>query len=334
PRMPESAGPDATAAAGTSRRGGGRRGLVLGLAKVAVSALLLGLLVANLDLGQVRATLAALAPAGALAAVAVLILHYAVLGLRWSLVMDRIGAPLGFLRVLPMMFVGMFFNQVLPTTYGGDAMRIWQAHRAGADAESAVVGVLLERLTGVLGLVVLVVFGVAVLGDALVPAALRWVLLAALPAALAGLAVIALLDRLPERWQRWRIVAGLARLAAETRRLCLSAQSAALLLLLALASHALQALSVYALARGLGLPLSALECVAIFPIVILATLLPISFAGWGLREGATVYLLGLLGIGAGPALALSLLSGLVLLATSLPGLAIWLAGRRAGVRRS
>ena len=66
---------------------------------------------------------------------------------------------------------------------------------------------------------------------------------------------------------------------------------------------------------------------ALFPAVLLVTAIPISFAGWGLREGAMVALFAFAGLGADTALALSLAFGVAYLAASLPGCALWLAWR-------
>ena len=77
-----------------------------------------------------------------------------------------------------------------------------------------------------------------------------------------------------------------------------------------------------------------MTCVALFSAVILVTAIPISFAGWGLREGAMVALFAFAGLGAGTALALSLAFGALFLAASLPGCALWPAWRqtpKAGV---
>jgi len=54
---------------------------------------------------------------------------------------------------------------------------------------------------------------------------------------------------------------------------------------------------------------------------------PISFAGWGVREGATIVGLGLLGIAATDALAVSVAFGCLQLVLGVPGGALWLARR-------
>jgi len=60
----------------------------------------------------------------------------------------------------------------------------------------------------------------------------------------------------------------------------------------------------------------------------MAASIPISFAGWGVREGAMVVGLGFAGVSPSEALAISLLLGVTQFAIGLPGCAIWLFRRR------
>jgi hypothetical protein len=61
-------------------------------------------------------------------------------------------------------------------------------------------------------------------------------------------------------------------------------------------------------------------------------MLPISFAGWGVRELGMVTAFGFVGVPAGQAGALSIAFGLVVLASALPGGLLWfVGGRRQGV---
>ena len=304
-----------------------RKAWLLAGLKIAVSAGLLVVLAWNLDMPAVRAAMARLPADAALFAVLLLAAQTLVLGLRWWLVLGVIGTPFGYGRIVQLMFTGVFFNQVLPTSFGGDAVRMWQVSRLGVRYDAAIIGVLLERASGVVGLVVMVALGTWYLGDEIGNAALRYSLVAMLPLALLGVAVLASLDRLPERWRRWRLLRDMGRLAADARRIFLAPGIALLLLLLSILSHALAALAVYAIADGIGAGLSVWYALALFPPVILITLIPVSFAGWGLREGASVTMFAFAGMNPDTALAISLTFGLALLAASLPGAVFWLAWR-------
>lgn len=132
------------------------------------------------------------------------------------------------------------------------------------------------------------------------------------------------LDRLPVSFHRWRLIRGLAALATDTRRVFLAPGPAFRVLGWAAAGHVNLTLGVYSIALGLDLDVTLLDCLALIPPVILITTLPISIAGWGVREGAMVAAFSLIGVAAEGALALSLLFGLLVVVTSLPGGVIWL----------
>jgi len=88
----------------------------------------------------------------------------------------------------------------------------------------------------------------------------------------------------------------------------------------------------YLLAQALGLErVDLLDCIVLVPPVILITTIPISIAGWGLREGAMVTLFAFVGVAQGDAFVLSILFGVVSLMLSLPAGLVWLAssGRNA-----
>jgi len=61
----------------------------------------------------------------------------------------------------------------------------------------------------------------------------------------------------------------------------------------------------------------------------LVSMIPISFGGWGVREGAMVVFFGLVGVPAADALAMSILFGLAALVAGLPGGVLWVVQRRA-----
>ena len=67
-------------------------------------------------------------------------------------------------------------------------------------------------------------------------------------------------------------------------------------------------------------------CVLLVPPVILITVVPVSIAGWGVREGAMVVAFGFLNVPANAAFAVSVLFGLTLAVASLPGSLFWWLG--------
>ena len=251
--------------------------------------------------------------------------------IRWLVVIWAIGAQLGLWSAIRMIYIAAFFNQALPSTIGGDAARMVFSRRAGLSLAAAVNSVMLERVVAVFGLILLVVatqpFLLTRIGDN--PAKYVFPLLAA--GGVAGICFLMILDRIPDSMRKWALVRGLVQLASDAKRLFLHPGYAAGAVALGIVGQLLVSAMFYALAQGLHLGhVDLLDCIVLIPPVILITTIPISIAGWGLREGAMVTLFAFVGVAQGDAFVLSILFGVVSLILSLPAGLVWLAsgGRR------
>jgi len=85
-------------------------------------------------------------------------------------------------------------------------------------------------------------------------------------------------------------------------------------------------------ARAIGIGRPAAELLPLIPPVLLAMAIPLSVAGWGVREGAAALVWLLAGLPPAEGVAISVVYGVVVLVSSLPGAAVLLAGG-AGHRR-
>ncbi|MBT3765164.1 MAG: flippase-like domain-containing protein [Rhodospirillaceae bacterium] len=301
--------------------------------KVSVSGALIWFVLSKIDLSSAKDRALDVAPEMLLFATMLFLVQAVIAGARWKVVLSAIGAPLPFIDSFKIYYIGLFFNQTLPSSVGGDAVRMYIAKRAGVPLGASINSVLLERGALVIALVLIVTamqpyFMTRVPDDQegliLTSVAVLFVLM------VVGLIVLMNLDRLPSRYSHWRVVRGLAMLASDSRLVFLSPQWASKILAWSLVGHVNVTLSIYILALGLKLDVSMLDCLALFPPVMLATTLPISIAGWGVREGAMVAAFGLIGVSQEGAVVLSLLAGILAIVASLPGGIIWLM---SGYRR-
>lgn len=278
--------------------------------RILLAVALLALLWGMVDGPQVLARLAGADPAWMGAAVALLMAQTLLSALRWRLVAGRLGHPMALGWALREYFLAQTVNLALPGGVAGDALR---AVRAGAVAGLRQAGqaVIFERLAGQAALVAVTLVAAGWLslrGGALpLPLAAGFALLAG-ACALAAL-VLALLRRRPAV-AGWITAARHAVLARDV----LAAQAG-----LSLASVAANVLSFAAAAAAVGLVLPADAIFAVIPLVLFAMLVPLTVGGWGLREGAAVAILPLVGATPEAALAASALFGLLFLVSSLLG---------------
>jgi hypothetical protein len=187
--------------------------------------------------------------------------------------------------------------------------------------------IFLDRLAALMSLMFLIAISLPYVMELLPDQATFWSYAMLIVASLAGFAALFHANRLPRRIQHWRLVQGLASLAADTRKLSLHMNNLLPVAGLALFIHLLTICVIYVLAAGLEIEISFLDCFFLVPPVILAMTLPISIAGWGVREGAMIVTMGLIGVSQESALVLSVLFGLGITLAALPGGVIWLFSR-------
>ena len=306
-----------------------KKWIVLAL-KVAVSVALLAYLAANMDLAAAWQRMLAVAPLMLALAIVVMFVQFGICALRWSAVMQAIGAGLPLRDLARIFFIGSFFNQALPSAVGGDAVRIFMVHKLGLSLGRAFNGVMLERVAIVVSIPLLATFVLPWflpnVDDRYVP--WIWAAFAFLVAgSVVGIALLVLLKKLPKNFHHWRLVKGLVGLGDDARRLFLSGRRTVAVLMWSVVGNANVSFAVYLLGRGLGLDIGVIDALAISPFVMLATTVPISIGGWGVREGVMVFSFAMIGISEDGSFALSILLGLAILVTSLPGGIVWLFTR-------
>src|SRR4029078_7849691 len=126
------------------------------LAKAAITGLLLYFSLRWVNLDALVERLNRLEPSWLIVALALLAIQLLLLSARWRQIAISCGADLGFAGTLQINFIAAFFNQVLPSTVGGDGVRIWFAARRGAGWTNATYSVLLHLIFGVFVLALVV----------------------------------------------------------------------------------------------------------------------------------------------------------------------------------
>lgn len=253
--------------------------------------------------------------------------------LRWQRVLDVLGLHAGLRRLLSHYMAGQFVSNVLPTTIGGDVLRVSRLSKETGESPKTFASVVLERLTGWLVLPVISVVGFLVnpplqhLGRATqVAVGLAFVTLLALCILLYAVADQRVGGRFEAR-DGWRRFASAVHLGLD--RLRREPGAAANVLLVGFAYQLVLVLAAVAAAQALGVrPAGLTALLAFFPAVAIAQVLPIGISGLGVREGAFVLFLGPLGVAAQDAIALGLLLYLLNLGVSLLGAPAFAVGGR------
>jgi uncharacterized membrane protein YbhN (UPF0104 family) len=255
-----------------------------------------------------------------LAGVLLLVINIPIVGLRWWLLLRRAGlADMSPGYAIGSTFAASFIGQITPGIVGPDAVRGWLCVQKGARWQVIVASLLSDHLLALAGLCVTVGIGLALEADAIGRESLFGIAIAGATVLGAALAALWILPAIVERLRKlWTWPANVHELATMLRVLAFS-PAAALGVVLSFAVFVITSSAVLLCARGFDIVLAPSVAYVVVPAAILAAMLPISIAGWGVREASLAFGLTSFGMAADDAALLALLLGLSLLMASLPG---------------
>jgi uncharacterized protein (TIRG00374 family) len=226
-------------------------------------------------------------------------------------------------------FVAYAAAQVLPTSLGGDASRIYETARRHPGARGPVAGtVLLERALGGAVTLVLAAVGFALAVGHYSIGGYVWVELAFVVLTVAG-AFVLFSTRLHPIIRRLRPLLQRVRLESILREvyLALHAYRTRLRLLggifvLTVAVQAVRVLAIWCAGKAVGVDLSPKPYFVMGPLLFLVMLVPFTINGLAVRESFFVSFLGALGVSADRAFSAGFLFFVVTVAVALPGAVI------------
>ncbi len=293
--------------------------------RFAITGLLMGYIGWTTDWAQVRTAFANLDVSLWIGAVVLLVFAQMVSAVRWQIFANQLGMERTFWQLTKYYLIGMYFNLLLPTSVGGDVVRVWYLNANSGKKLRATAAVLLDRINGLIVLVA--VACVAVLfAPAETPA---WVPLSVYGIAgvgvggVLGIAAFARWGRLSEN--RKQQLAMMWEVVRHPRDLVVTTM---LSLVVQIASAAI----VWLVGQGLKADIPFGYYLVFVPMVSLLTLLPVTINGMVVREKGFAFFLAPLGISEPIAFSMSILSFAVQLAVSVLGGAVYLFGHENGVR--
>ncbi len=309
------------------------------IVKAVISALLITILLSNVNIDDVFSNLENVKLEYLLLALMLQFVGSYLTSTRWKILLKTQGviAPLKYL--FKSWMVGCFFTQFLPSTIGSDAIRIYDSWRIGATKSEAVVVIAVDRLVGS---VILILFAAIALlfVDHLVtkmPGLQYWVIGGAIFLLLALLWVFtttvhdsrlfkAIKSFIPKKIKEKTeyIISVVTSYRGHHKAL-----SGALLLSILLQLNVI--VFYYILAIGMGFSIPFLHYFIIIPLVSFILLIPVSINGIGLREGAFIMFLSTYGLSAEQAIAYAWLSFFQFMAYGLLGGIVY-AFRRSEIK--
>jgi uncharacterized protein (TIRG00374 family) len=218
--------------------------------------------------------------------------------------------------------VAMFFNNILPTTIGGDAVRAYDSWRKGFSKLKSIATVGVERFIGLFALVVFAVIAVALTEEinnrvpylwvwVLITFMLMWFVLQGIFLQQGKAKLLAKIFTLPGFSIAGKIVQkfsdAFVNFRGKNKALAISI-ALSLLLQINVIFH------YYLISEALGLDVPFIKFWVIIPIALFVQMIPVSINGIGIRENLYVFFLGLYGAPVASAIAFSWIAyGMILL---------------------
>jgi glycosyltransferase 2 family protein len=251
--------------------------------------------------------------------------------LRWREISALCEAPLTDLQAFRYNMIGAFFNQTLPSSIGGDAVRLWLVNRTGAGWRAATYSILTDRAVGLIALALIIVtslpWSYGMIADSNGRLALMFVDFAALAGGLGFL----LLGYLPWSWlKRWWPTRHIRACSVVANQVIFNPRSGPKIAALSLSIHVLAVVIAWCAVRAIAAPANFEQIFLLTPPIMLITMMPISIAGWGVREATMMVAFGYAGLAQTDGTVVSILFGAVYFIVGAIGGLVWiLSGEKA-----
>jgi uncharacterized protein (TIRG00374 family) len=293
----------------------------------------LAILATTVDLRASARSLVRLDAGAAAAVLALLAVDRAVMVWRWLTLLRASGAAISAKSATWIYLVSSFVGGSLPAGVGADAARAYALSRRTARGSDAVASVIVDRMLGLLSILIMAMVGVFVAGRQSA-GEFRIALLTTAALVVGGSIAFLWADRwvtlvVPDTAHDSGLARRLFRLAdaiGQYRGHRLALGSVAML---SIGVQVLRILQAYLLGRGIGIDVPFSYYLLFMPVGLIALLLPISISGIGAPQGIIVWLLRPVGVPEPDALALSTLIVLTGIIANLPGAWLYLRAARA-----
>jgi len=292
-------------------------------------------LATRIDMREAGAALLQLDPGAALLVLLLLVIDRAVMIWRWILLLRSSETGISNQSAAWIYLVSSFVGSFLPAGVGADVLRAYTLGQRTSDNSEAFASVAVDRVLGMLSIVLLGTAGVALWARRANPELWESALVLGILAAgfAAGLfwADRVLRVVLPDPWHESSHARRVLRLADAVARYRGRSGTLASVMTLSIAVQVLRVLQAYVLGRGIGIEVGFVYYLVFMPVGLLMLLLPISISGFGLPQGVIVWMLRPQGVSDPQSFALSTLIVLLGLLGNLPG--AWLYLRLARRQR-
>jgi uncharacterized membrane protein YbhN (UPF0104 family) len=300
-----------------------RRLLILS-ARILVTLALLYLALRGINFAAVQSRLSQISLGWIGLAVLITVVQIFIGALRWREISALCGASLTDLQAFRYNMIGSFFNQTLPSSIGGDAVRLWLVNRTGAGWRAATYSILTDRAIGLIALALIIVASLPWSHGMIADGNGRLALVFVDFAALAGGLGFLLLGHLPWLWLKtWWPTKHVHACSVIANQVIFDRRSGPKIAVLSLSIHVLAVVIAWCAVRSIAAPVDFEQVFMLIPPIMLITMMPISIAGWGVREATMMVAFGYAGLAQTDGTVVSILFGAVSFIVGCAGGLVW-----------
>lgn len=271
--------------------------------KICISAILLAILLATVDFRDFSDSIKNVNMVFFLIGLSSTIPGILISTYKWQILLHaKAIKDVSFMRLWVLYYVGMFFNNFLPSEVGGDVIRSYNVGKISGRHTESLAAVAMERITGLIAVVIYGVFGIF----------LNWTLASNLQLIKIGFGsltitacfIVLLFHRGFALWVQKKIEVGpIKKIVGKIKSFYLSLadykqnlQVLVTTLILSVVFQFIAIATIYFFLIAIDINISMTQLILIVPMITLVGIIPIGINGIGLREGAFVFLFSQIGI--------------------------------------
>lgn len=264
------------------------------------------------------------------------VLAVGLMSLRWQVLLKFYGSQIEFNRLMGFYLIGMFFNNFLPTSIGGDVMRIYKVNQETNDRTVSFASVIIERMLGIAATLLLAIVALFLVSQRfhsrrlLITSVVLFVAIIAFFALIIHNRPFKIILHLFDKFTFFNIGEKFNKLFEAIHHFSARRRVLGYAFLFSISSQISIVLMNYFVARALGLNIDLSYLLMVVPVTFVLTMLP-SINGVGIRDLGYVSLLNRIGVPDAAALSLSFMNLVLPMILSIWGAVLFIVQKKKDV---
>lgn len=263
-------------------------------------------------------------------------LTYVIVAFRWWYLLWVLGVRISLWEITRLTYLGLFFNNIVPGTVGGDLVKAWYVSKHEHKTGCVLVSIFLDRILGLItmAMIAAVMLCVVLLGgweslEKLRPAVITVAIVGGLLVGVLGFLLSDTLRRwfhLDKIYKRLPIAHHFAAAGEAVSIYRRRIGSLVLAVCMTFVAHLCMFYSIGFLGRAMGMDTAIFTFLVYLPLIYIIGAVPVTPGGVGIVENLYVKFFATATVGASAIIALAMLARLIPILWSLPGLVVAITG--------